>query len=53
MVKGELHQALNVLGDGDGFIISPVDNVREYTPVAQKNVKTLISEWQKITGQLN
>jgi hypothetical protein len=53
MVKGELHRALNVIGDGDGFIISPVDNVREYTPVAQKNVKTLISEWQKISGQLN
>jgi hypothetical protein len=53
MVKAELDQAMQVLGDGDGFILSPVDNVREYTPQAQENVKTLISEWQKITGQLN
>ena len=50
MVKQELNQAMKVLANGDGFILSPVDNVREYTHLAQENVKTLISAWQKTTS---
>lgn len=53
MVKGELNQAMKVLANGDGFILSPVDNVREFTHQVQENVKTLISEWQRLTGQIN
>jgi len=29
----------------------PVDNVRQYTPQAMNNVKTLIHTWQGLTGQ--
>jgi hypothetical protein len=50
MVKQELNQAMKVLANGVGFILSPVDNVREHTHLAQENVKTLISAWQKITS---
>jgi len=49
-VRGEVAAALQSLGP-DGFILSPVDNVRQDTPLAMKNVKTLVKTWQKLTGQ--
>ena len=49
-VAREVRNALKVLGP-DGFILSPVDNVREETPLAAQNVKTLIHTWQEETGQ--
>jgi hypothetical protein len=42
---------MEVLAPGGGFILSPVDNVREDTPRAHENVAALIDEWQKLTGQ--
>jgi hypothetical protein len=50
-VRSEVGRAMQILGDGGGFILSPVDNVREYTPTAQANVAALIDEWKHITGQ--
>lgn len=44
-VRAEVRQALKVLTPGGGFILSPVDNVREYTPTIQTNVAALIDEW--------
>ena len=49
-VEKEVRTALKELGP-DGFILSPVDNVREDTPLALENVKTLIRTWQEETGQ--
>jgi hypothetical protein len=49
-VRGEVAAALQSLGP-DGFILSPVDNVRQDTPLAMANVKVLIQTWQKLTGQ--
>lgn len=49
-VRGEVAAALQSLGP-DGFILSPVDNVREDTEHAMANVKTLIQTWQELTGQ--
>lgn len=49
-VRAEVSNALNTLGP-DGFILSPVDNVREYNPRALENVTTLIQTWQDLTGQ--
>lgn len=49
-VQREVKTALETLGP-DGFIISPVDNVREDTPLAMSNIKTLIQTWQEMTGQ--
>lgn len=45
-VIDEVTTALQSLGP-DGFILSPVDNVRENTPLAMNNVKTLIETWKK------
>jgi uroporphyrinogen-III decarboxylase len=40
-------EALRVLGKDGGFILSPVDNVRENTPNAWKNTYKLIDTWKK------
>jgi uroporphyrinogen-III decarboxylase len=50
-VRAEVREALEVLSPGGGFILSPVDNVRENTPRAHQNVSVLIDEWQRLTGQ--
>lgn len=42
------------IGDGcnrGGFILSPVDNVREWNPTSMGNVRALIAAWQDITRQ--
>lgn len=45
-VRVEVRKALRVLAPGGGFILSPVDNVREYTPAIQGNIQALIEEWR-------
>ena len=50
-VQNEVAAALDILGP-DGLILSPVDNVREDTPHAMRNVKTLIQTWKERTGQV-
>jgi uroporphyrinogen-III decarboxylase len=40
-------EALRVLGAGGGFILSPVDNVRDDTPNAWKNTHKFIETWKK------
>jgi hypothetical protein len=49
-VRAEVRQAMDVLGEGGGFILSPVDNVREDTPRARENIRALIEEWKRIVG---
>ncbi len=39
--------AIDSLGGGGGFILSPVDNVREDTDNAWKNTYAFIDEWKK------
>ena len=48
-VKGEVSAALQSLGP-DGFILSPVDNVREATDQAMHNVAVLIEAWETETS---
>ena len=44
--------AMDVLAPGGGFILSPVDNVRDGAPPQwRENVQALISEWKALTGQ--
>lgn len=50
-VRAEVRQALDVLAPGGGFVLSPVDNVREDTPRAWENVSALIDEWQRMTDR--
>ncbi len=50
-VKGEVTAALQSLGP-DGFILSPVDNIRQHTALSMNNVNTLIQTWQHLTHQI-
>lgn len=45
-VREAVREALQVLGP-TGFILSPVDNVREVTPVTWRNVDAFIDEWRR------
>ena len=47
-IRKEVQSAIQQLSPGGGFILSPVDNVREYSNKIQKNVGILIDEWQQI-----
>ncbi len=42
-----VHAALEALGDGGGFILSPVDNVREDTETAWRNTRRFIGAWKR------
>jgi uroporphyrinogen-III decarboxylase len=44
-VRQEVETARNVLAPGGGFVLSPVDNVREDTPRSRENVEALIEAW--------
>jgi len=46
--RAEVRNAMNELSPGGGFILSPVDNVREDDDRSRKNVKALIDEWKKL-----
>jgi hypothetical protein len=39
-------EAMDTLGTGGGFILSPVDNLREDTPNAQTNTEVFIDTWK-------
>ncbi len=39
--------ALETLGGGGGFILSPVDNVRENTEIARRNTRAFIEAWKR------
>jgi len=49
-VEAEVAEAMRVLAPGGGFILSPVDNVREDTPTARTNVSALIAAWRGAAG---
>ena len=40
-------KALELLGKSGGFVLSPVDNVRENTENAWNNTNKLINTWKK------
>ena len=46
-VEGEVSRAMRMLAPLGGFILSPVDNVREYTPEVGANVNQLIESWRR------
>lgn len=45
-VRAAVRKALATLGP-DGFILSPVDNITEDTPLAWHNVQAFLDEWQQ------
>jgi len=52
-VRKEVHDAMEILSPGGGFILSPVDNIRENTPRANENSKILIDEWVRLRGAIS
>ena len=46
-VRQQVCEALDIFKQGGGFILSPVDNIRENTALTNHNVEALIDEWQK------
>jgi len=50
-VQAEVAEAFRRLGGAGGFILSPVDNVREWNAASQRNVRALIEAWQGLSGQ--
>ena len=44
-------EALQVLGEGGGLILSPVDNVRDNTENAWENTHVFIDTWKRYCGQ--
>jgi hypothetical protein len=46
-VRAETRKAMSLLSPQAGFILSPVDNVRQDTPLANRNVRELIAEWNE------
>jgi hypothetical protein len=49
-VREETEACLRLVGSQPGFILSPVDNVREYNPAIEANVRTLIKTWRELAG---
>jgi hypothetical protein len=45
--EAAVHRALELLGQGGGFILSPVDNVREDTGRAWANTRVFIDTWKR------
>jgi uroporphyrinogen-III decarboxylase len=48
-VQAEVRTAMKTLAPGGGFILSPVDNVRQDTDRARQNTQALVDEWQQLT----
>jgi len=47
-VERAVEEAMQVLAPGGGFILSPVDNVRDTSERARQNVLALINAWQRL-----
>jgi uroporphyrinogen decarboxylase len=50
-VRAEVRKAMEVLAPGGGFILSPVENVRDTSQHTWENTIALIDEWKACTGQ--
>jgi len=50
-VVQEVESSLDILGSQPGFILSPVDNIRELSPAIEDNIRAFITTWKsKISG---
>jgi hypothetical protein len=49
-LRRAVEEAMNTLGATGRFILSPVDNVREDTERAWRNVRVFIDTWKSLTG---
>ncbi len=51
-VRAAVREALEAMGPGGGFVLSPVENVRDTSLLTWDNTLALIDEWKRATGQL-
>ena len=51
-VRAETQEAMRLFNPPEGYILSPVDNIREDTSVSQQNVAIMIDEWLKLRNKL-
>ncbi len=49
-VRKAVQDAARILSPGGGFILSPVDNIREDSPRVWENVKAFIDAWKELRG---
>jgi len=47
-VRSAVREAIEALGPGGGFILSPVDNVRADDETARRNVTAFIDAWKQV-----
>lgn len=47
-VAQEVRTAMEILTPGSGFILSPVDNVRQDTPRSRENIQALLDTWRSL-----
>jgi hypothetical protein len=47
-VADEVAEALRLLAPGGGFVLSPVDNVREYDSRGEANVQAMLNTWRRL-----
>jgi uroporphyrinogen-III decarboxylase len=45
-VAREVESCLDIVGENNGFILSPVDNVREFSPAVEANVHAFVEAWK-------
>lgn len=50
-VRAAVRRALETMAPGAGFILSPVENVRDTSQLTWDNTLALIDEWKRATGQ--
>lgn len=50
-VRREVIEAMRILAPTRGFILSPVDNVREYNEQVMTNLEALLGAWQEFGSQ--
>ncbi len=50
-VRAAVRDALAVMAPGGGFILSPVENVRDTSEHTWRNTLAMIDEWRRVTGQ--
>jgi uroporphyrinogen decarboxylase len=47
-IRGEVRAAMDILAPGGGFILAPIDNVRELSDRAMENSKIFINAWKQM-----
>ena len=47
-VEQAVEEAVRTLGPGGGFVLSPVDNIRDTTEATWENVRAMVQAWERV-----